>query len=701
MKSILRYDRARGVSLAKESVEAYERRKERERKRQAAQSQEGRDIGEIPCCGDDDLRADVLRSFKLFCEVCFPRRFRLEWSEDHLYAIQQIEQSAIEGKTFALAMPRGHGKTALAVVACLWAVLTGNSRYVVLIGADKKKASRLLSNLKRELQANEMLYYLFPEVCYPIRKLENRPQRAAGQMYKGKQTHIEWTGTQIVLATIPGMREAAIFEVFGLQAGIRGCQYTTIEGDLIRPDLFVLDDPQTDKSAASESQTETRMDLIDGAVLGLAGPDETIAGFALVTVIRRGDLADQLLDNEKNPEWNGYRCKLIYEFPTNTALWEQYFSIRDDEGFKAATEYYRQNYDAMNEGAVISWKERYRRKKGEISGIQHAMELQNKNPAKFASEYQNEPEFENMSVDLLEVNDIMKKCNGFLQGICPPQADVVTAFIDVHGELLYWSVVAFHTPTFTGWSIDRGTLPEQPTSHFVMRTCREKLSKKYWGMGLEARIRQALWDLLTMLGEKRYRIGDSNKVMRIRAIGVDAGWGPTSKTVQTVCYEHPLAHMVIATFGRGLKASDREMHTWNKKPGERRGDNWIARPNEEGLGRYLIFNSNYWKTFFHSRLFTAQGDRGCFDLFKPRFAGQHRLVAEHYRVEKPHVDKANGREVEIWKMPPNKPDQHFFDTDVGCHVIASTCGTKLPGNILPKRKRRSRPTRPRPTELKI
>lgn len=681
-----------------ESREAYEKRKERERKRQAVQSAEGRDIGDIPACGDDDLRAEVIRSFKSFCEVCFPKRFRLEWSDDHLHAIQQIENSVLKGEMFALAMPRGHGKTALAVVACLWAVIAGHCRYVVLIGADKKKAARLLANLKRDLESNEMLYWLFPEICHPIRKLEGKSQKAQGQLYQGKQTHIEWTGSQIVLATIPGMRQAAVFEVFGLQGGIRGCQYTTVEGDLIRPDLFVLDDPQTDKSADSESQTETRLDLVNGAVLGLAGPDETIAGFALVTVIKKGDMADQLLDNDLNPEWNGYRCKLIYEFPTNTELWEEYFSVRNDEGFAAATEFYRKNREAMDEGAIVSWNERYRRKKGEISAIQHALELRYKNPSKFGSEYQNEPEGETLSLDLMEVNDIIKKVSGYDMGICPPWADTIVAFIDIHGELLFYDVMAFHSETFSGWLIENGTLPEQPESHFTMRRARNKLSKKYPKMGLEARIHAALSHLLTVLGERRYKVGDSTKQMRIRAIGVDAGWGPTTKTVEEVCATHKYANMVIPTFGRGLRANDRDMKTWPKKPGEKRGDNWSCRRSEEGTGRYLIFNANYWKTFFHARLSTEIGDKGALHLYKPRFGGQHKMRAEHYRQEKPISDKAGGREVEIWKMPPNKPDQHYFDTSVGCHVMASTCGVKLFEGVVPKKKTKKEL---RKTELKV
>ena len=32
----------------------------------------------------------------------------------------------------------------------------------------------------------------------------------------------------------------------------------------------------------------------------------------------------QVLDREKNPLWQGERTKLVYEFPRNEKLWEEY-----------------------------------------------------------------------------------------------------------------------------------------------------------------------------------------------------------------------------------------------------------------------------------------------------------------------------------------------------------------------------------------
>jgi uncharacterized membrane protein YraQ (UPF0718 family) len=75
------------------------------------------------------------------------------------------------------------------------------------------------------------------------------------------------------------------------------------------------------------------------------------------TVIRNGDLADQILDRSKHPEWQGERTRLVYEFPTNEKLWAQYAqlrgdSLRNDGNGKEATAFYRAHRAEMDAGAI-------------------------------------------------------------------------------------------------------------------------------------------------------------------------------------------------------------------------------------------------------------------------------------------------------------------------------------------------------------
>lgn len=50
--------------------------------------------------------------------------------------------------------------------------------------------------------------------------------------------------------------------------------------------------------------------------------------------LRPSDIADNILDRDKHPEWNGQRTKMVYAFPANEKLWQRYAEIRA-EGLRA------------------------------------------------------------------------------------------------------------------------------------------------------------------------------------------------------------------------------------------------------------------------------------------------------------------------------------------------------------------------------
>lgn len=98
---------------------------------------------------------------------------------------------------------------------------------------------------------------------------------------------------------------------------------------------------------------------------------------------------------------------------------------------------------------------------------------------------------------------------------------------------------------------------------------------------------------------------------------------------------------------------------------------------DPGEVRHLRWDTNYWKSFFHARMSTAQGDPGNFTLFG-RAPSAHRMFADHCAAEYSIRVSAKGRTVDEWKERPEKPDNHWFDGVVGCMVAASMCGCVLP-----------------------
>ena len=92
------------------AARSYEERKNAERQRQAEQSASGRDIAPLPEVVNSERKEACKMNFKLFCETYFPDTYAIEWSPDHLKAIDKIETAVLRGGLFALAMPRGSGK---------------------------------------------------------------------------------------------------------------------------------------------------------------------------------------------------------------------------------------------------------------------------------------------------------------------------------------------------------------------------------------------------------------------------------------------------------------------------------------------------------------------------------------------------------------------------------------------------------------
>ena len=230
----------------------YEEKKNAARNRNLALAMAGRDIGELPEVVNPERKKRCRTNFRMFCEEYFPETFSLEWSPDHLKAIHKIETAVLKGGLFALAMPRGSGKSSLTEVAAIWAMLYGHREFIMLIGATESAALELLDSLMTEFEINEHLAADFPEVCFPIQQLDGIANRCAGQLYHGERTRITWTSNEIVLPTIKGSAASGIVvRVAGITGRIRGMKYKRPDGRSVRPSLVVIDDPQTSESAGS------------------------------------------------------------------------------------------------------------------------------------------------------------------------------------------------------------------------------------------------------------------------------------------------------------------------------------------------------------------------------------------------------------------------------------------------------------------
>jgi len=165
-------------------------------------------------------------------------------------------------------------------------------------------------------------------------------------------------------------------------------------------------------------------------------------------------------------------------------------------------------------------------------------------------------------------------------------------------------------------------------------------------------------------------------LLSVERLLIDSGYLPAVCNAVAI----KLGPAVMLSKGMGLKAGNKPMATYRRRPGERHGCNWyVPNVSRSSEFRHVAFDANFWKTFVHARLATPAGDRGALTLFgrKPE---HHRLFAEHVAEAETYVvTEGHGRTVREWRAKPSKPDNHWFDCLVGCAVAASLQGVVVPG----------------------
>lgn len=673
--------------------------RERARARSSALSAADREIGPLPDVEDPDRKESCRFNFQLFCETYLRRWFFFAWSDEQLTVIKRIERAVLNGGLFAVAMPRGGGKTALCRAAVLWAILFAHHTYVMLVCAsDDKYVEEGRAAIKTALETFPLLLADFPETCYPIHALEGIHNRCKGQTLDGEPTRMSWKEKgRLILPTVEGSASsAAVIGGGGLKAGtIRGSNFTTADGELRRPSLVIVDDPQTDESAGSTLKCAKLERLISQAILGMAGPDGKIAVLMPCTVIQRGDVADRLLDREKHPRWKGHRTAMLQSWPERMDLWDQYWDLccaelkgnadleeEDIDPCPQGTQFVRDNFDEMHRSAKASWESRKR--PYHLSAVQQAMDLYYGDRIGFFSEYQNwlmtagSPSDPTSSEDLhLDADKLAVKWSGHARGVLPPPASFVTAFIDCHDRALYWVLCAWGTD-FTGWVLDYGTFPETRRQTFYVGTFSPTLQSKFPGTGLEGALHAGLDALTETLLNARYRRTDGAE-LPVNLCLIDTGY--QTKTVRNFIDGSRFVGRLQSSFGKALGPDETPFSAYKQRAGERIGDDWLIRKAQRSAHRsqHVVFEANNWKTFAARRLLTEIGDPGSLSFYGVKGKDQpHWFFARHMSAE--HAKEEDGRQrKQTWTRRPGETENHWFDGVVGNCVAASILGVKLGG----------------------
>ncbi len=639
----------------------------------------------------------------MFLQSYFPNSTGLSpFSDDHLRVIERIQRCILDGGRFINAVYRGFAKTTIATNAAIWATMYGHRRSVVVFSANEPQAQDLINSVKMELSDNDILYDDFPEVCHAVKALEGKPQRTHSQTYKGQLTHIVWRADRVVLPTIPGAKSSgAILISRGLTgSGTRGLVTKMPDGTNQRPDIAIIDDPQTDETASTPAQVQKRMNIIDRSIARLGSHNKPMAMIINATVIAKDDLVERKLNPKISPSWQGERIRMVRQWShAHETHWlGKYAEIRNTfdrndpndqrRAHAEANQYYFDNCEVMDAGCVVSWEHCYT-KETELSAIQHAYNiLIDDGPDVFSTECQNEPKKDIEAEGRLTSAEISSRLNGFERKRFPRDVEHITTFIDVQQSSLWYVTTAWQMD-FTGYVVDYGTFPEQGRRYYTLSDLRNTFDKLYKGQPLESQIYTALSELVEILSGNVYERADGASLKHSR-IAIDANWGFSTKTVKRFCQTSKHAPLLMPTHGRGIRAGDVAMNAYPIKAGERRGENWILKPDAEANGmRHLIYDGNFWKSYIHSHLRIKFPASESISLWGHDHR-QHEMIADHFTAETPIKTEGRGRTVEQWELRPERPDNHWFDCMVGCAVLASFVGVSTKQNrVITTKERKS------------
>lgn len=581
--------------------------------------------------------------------------------------IRDCQGCILHGGQIAELFGRGTGKTTwCTIIAPIWAALYGHSRFCMLIGASGEAISRALRTIKATMETSEGIMADFPAVAAAIRHIKGIPQRARNQTYHGQPTRMDWGSEGIILPMLCGEDGqpldagcGAIISSAGAGAAIRGAN---VGG--VRPDLVILDDPQTRKTAQSATQTLGILEFIHQDALGLAGHEKSLSAFITITPQRVGDVAAQISDPSRYPNWSVKVQPFVKAFPKD---WDQLVELFAEEYAKdvAAKDFRRPRsrkwYElnkAKFEGLEVIDDEQFDHER-EVDFRHHVLVLRvSLGKRAFEAEYLMRV---TEAATALEVSadQVAKNVNGSPRLVLPPGTDSVVGFCDVNiqqGAGLSWALVAFG-PRRVAAVIAYGRVPGDG-SPLVPPNASQTLTTR--------RVTTAIRGVVEMVAGLKLRDTRGHAV-KIRAFGFDRGWLPevVHRSLYVLRKTLPLGFSLCA-----MRGYPTDKFARSKKDVIRRGDGVFATRSQ--FGEYLATDVYRWRELQQSSWLAQPLTPGSLSIYGKdpvehgRFAAE--VVADKLVRKYPVYVGSETLQGYAWR---SEGAEHWGDALTNCFALGS------------------------------
>jgi hypothetical protein len=644
----------------------------------------------VPICRDKRRRRALELNIERWLRFFFAEIFTYPFTPQQREMIDAILVAITGGGDIALAASRGEGKTTIAEAVAIFCVLTGLCRFVVLFAATGDDAGNSLATIKEHLESNDRLCEYYPEVCFPIRALENTPNRAHyqtcsgfrhdnGKRYTRALSRFVWCGREVKLPDVPGSRAAGSWlATRGLDAAVRGLK----KGDL-RPEAAIIDDPDTDETINSEEQAGKLARKVDRGIAGLGGQRRRIARVMLVTLQSRMGVGFLYTDPGQKPSWGGKRFRFMIRQPDRQDLWDEFVTLQEADwrdGTRLAAAFYAGNRAAMDAGGLVANKNR--RSDGELSAFQHYYTWVAKiGRDAVATELDNDPPEEAAGLQHgLTPRAIMLKLSGFARRIVPPDCVVVSQGIDVQKSGIFYVVKAWRTDS-SSFVIDYGFVETQGTQYGSDE-------------GVEFAIKRAILERFEQAkAEDRCPRNAAGEPVAIDLTLIDSGW--QSEAVYAACRELGLGVYPSKGHGKSHGCASPNFYDLFKRTSDRKpitgGGAFLAR--QAGNLWLLHADTDRWKAYEHARWMTGDGKPGSAYMFGdmsdqerkwldkrlPAQAKDHYSFAHHITAEVEVDEVVRGVVRRVWKVKAGRVQNHYLDAAYLSNVAAAMKGIQLLG----------------------
>jgi len=261
------------------------------------------------------------------------------------------------GFKHAVAAPRSYAKsTLISAILPLWCIAYNKKRFIIIVSDTAGQAEDFLTDIKRELEFNELLKRDFPYLAT-----------------KGPV----WRANEII--TKNDVKVLAL----GTGSKVRGRRF-----GVDRPGLIIVDDAESSDMIRSPATRDfIRYEWFNKDLLYVGGEEGAPCDFLVVgTILGKDSLLNALLDPEEYPDWTSRRFQAVKKFSVSS-LWEEWGNIYKDKFNKDRVEdaknFFTEHRDEMLEGTEVLWPE------GET--YYDLMIYKLSNPSGFVSEKQNDP----------------------------------------------------------------------------------------------------------------------------------------------------------------------------------------------------------------------------------------------------------------------------------------------------------------------